>query len=90
MKITYLKLVNFANIFAGMGKREIELDLSKSINKIILLVGPNGSGKTSILSELHPFAYSGNMDVRNNTSMILENSKGLKEIHFNDNGIEYI
>lgn len=90
MKITYLKLQNFANIYAAMGKKTIEIDFSKSKNKIVLLVGGNGTGKTSILSELHPFAYSGNGDVRNNTSLIMPNTKGYKEIHIQDGDDVYV
>ena len=60
MKVTYLKLKNFVNIKAGMKKTEVEIDFTKSKNKIILLCGPNGSGKTSLLSEMHPFANTAN------------------------------
>lgn len=90
MRYTYLKLVNFASIFAAMKKRMIEIDLSKSKNKIVLLLGENGSGKTSIMSEMHVFAYPGTMDVRNGTDNILENEDGYKEIHFIRDHDEYI
>ena len=90
MKITYLKLKNFVNIKAGMKKTEIEIDFSKSKNKLILLCGPNGSGKTSLLSEMHPFANSGNMDVRGDTNLIIEGKDGYKEIHIQDKEDKYI
>lgn len=90
MKITYLCLKNFASIYSAMRKNKIEIDFSKSKNKVCLLVGPNGSGKTSIISTLHPFAYSGNMDVRNNTNLILDEKDGYKEIHIQDNEDLYI
>lgn len=90
MKITYLKLKNFINIYAGMKKKEIEIDFSKSENRLIVLVGKNGSGKTSILSELHPFASCGNMDVRSDVCLIMENHDGYKEIHIQDNDDLYI
>ena len=35
MKITYLKLKNFVNIKAGMKRTEVEVDFSKSKNKLI-------------------------------------------------------
>lgn len=87
MKILYLQLKNFASIYVAMRKKKIEIDFTKSKNQIILLVGKNGSGKTSILSALHPFAYPGNMDVRNNTNLILDGEDGYKEIiiEFNEN-----
>lgn len=90
MKITYLKLKNFASIFTGMKKRKLEIDFSNSKNNIILLVGKNGSGKTSILSNLHPFANPGNMDVRNNEDLILNGVDGYKEIHITNNDDKYI
>ena len=90
MKITYLKLKNFVNIKVGMKKTEIEIDFTKSRNKIILLCGPNGSGKTSLMSELHPFANSGNMDVRGDCNLIIEGKDGYKEVHIKDKDDEYI
>lgn len=91
MKLTYLTLHNFASIYVGMKLKKIYIDLSKGINIINLLVGPNGSGKTSILSNLHPFAYPGNMDVRSGTELILENHDGYKEVGVLDNdGSEYV
>ena len=90
MKTTYLKLKNFVNIKVGMKKTEIEIDFNKSSNKLVLLCGPNGSGKTSLLSELHPFANSGNMDVRGETNLIIEGKDGYKEVHIQDNEDKYI
>lgn len=81
MKITYLKLKNFSTIYSAMKRREIEIDLSKSTNRVFLLIGRNGTGKTSLLSQFHPFAFPGTMDVRNGSSLILEGQDGYKEIH---------
>ena len=90
MRITRLILVNFVNIYTGMKLKKLDLDLTKSLNRIILLIGKNGSGKTSILSNLHPFAYPGTMDVRNSTDMILKDHDGYKELHLLDEGSLYI
>ena len=90
MKTNYLKLKNFVNIKVGMKKNEIEIDFSKSYNKLVLLCGANGSGKTSLLSEMHPFANSGNMDVRGDTNLIIEGKDGYKEIHIQDKEDLYI
>ena len=77
MKITYLKLKNFIGIYNGLGRKEIELDLTKGSNSITLLVGTNGSGKSTIMSTLHPF--HGTFDDK--TNIILPNHDGYKEIH---------
>lgn len=90
MKIMKLILENFSSIKVGMKKNKIELDFSDYKNKICLIVGPNGSGKTSILSMLHPFADIGNLDVRNSNNLILEGKSGYKEITIRKNNIDYI
>ena len=90
MKIVRLILENFANIYAAMNKKKIDIDFSKCKNNIVLLIGPNGSGKTSILSELHPFASSGSMDIRSDINLIMENHNGYKELWIEDNGDLYI
>lgn len=89
MRITYLLLKNFASIYTAMKRKVIEIDFSKSKNRVILFIGDNGTGKTSILSALHPFAYPGNMDVRNGDELILEHENGYKEIHIEDDGSLY-
>jgi len=90
MKITYLRLDNFINVKAGMKRTKVEIDFSSSKNNLVLLCGPNGSGKTSLLSEMHPFANSGNMDVRGETNLIIEGKDGYKEIHISDKDDMYI
>ena len=90
MYIKKLILENYASIMVAMKSSKIEIDFSDRKNKICLLVGPNGSGKTSILSALTPFATLGNLDVRDNLSMIVEKEKGYKEIIICDEGHEYV
>lgn len=90
MKIQKLILQNFASIFVGMSLKKIELDFSKAKNVVTLLLGPNGSGKTSILSNLHPFAYPGSVDVRNNSELILEGKDGYKYVEIEDDDNIYV
>lgn len=80
MRIERLKLTNFASIFAGTGKRVVDIDFTKGTNPITLIVGKNGSGKTSLLSNLHPFPYVESIDVRNSQDLILPGEQGRKEM----------
>lgn len=90
MKINYIILENFSNIDTAMNAEKIKIDFSKAKNKIILLVGPNGSGKTSILSLLTPFASIGNLDVRNSSNLIIDGKSGYKEIEIEDKENTYL
>ncbi|BDH16400.1 MAG: double-stranded DNA repair protein Rad50 [Bacteriophage sp.] len=84
-RILRLKLENFIGIYTGLGQTSIEIDFSKTDKRNILLLGSNGSGKSTILSTLHPF--SGTFDER--TDIILSGKKGRKEIDILQNGILY-
>lgn len=77
MRTLYIKLKNFKGIAAGMGMKEIEIDFTKTDKRIILFLGANGSGKSTIMSQLHPFMES--FDSRD--SLILDGCEGYKEIH---------
>ena len=90
MKILYIQLKNFASIKTAMKADSIKIDFSKCKNKIVLLTGANGSGKTSILSCLHPFATNGNLDIRSDQPLVEVGSEGYKEIHIEDDGNLYI
>lgn len=80
MKILNITLENFTAIKNALDTNKIFIDFSTTENKICILIGPNGSGKTSILSMLHPFADVGNLDVRSSTNLILTDKDGFKEI----------
>lgn len=90
MRINYIILENFANIKTAMNADKIYIDFKKAKNKVILLVGPNGSGKTSLLSLLTPFASIGNLDIRSTTGLIIEGKNGYKEIEITDDSNTYL
>ena len=90
MKINYIILENFSNIKTAMNAEKIYIDFRKAKNKVILLVGPNGSGKTSLLSLLTPFASMGTLDVRNSSGIIVEGKNGYKEIEITDGYNTYL
>lgn len=84
-KIKSLELVNYIGIYSGIGEHHIKIDFTKNENEIILLLGSNGSGKTTVLSNSHP--YYSTYDIRD--KIILEGLEGKKEIiyHNQDNEI---
>lgn len=90
MKITYIKLVNIAGFYVGGNRDTIEINFDKSKNKIIAIEGINASGKTTLLSSLHPFANVTSLDERSTLPYILEGKDGYKEIHYQDGNDEYI
>ncbi len=55
MRILKLKLRGAIGIKKGLGLDEVEIDFTKFGPGLIALTGKNGSGKTSILEQLHPF-----------------------------------
>lgn len=84
MKILHLYLKNFAHIFSGLGKYEIDLDFTKSNKVINVIIGKMGTCKTVILGSLQPFASFGTLDVRNQDDLILSEVDGLKIIEYSD------
>ena len=83
MKVLKLEVVNFAPIFIAMKRKKLEIDFTCSKHRLIMLVGGNGTGKTTICSLLHPFAYNGDIDNRTN-DIIMEDMDGYKAITIED------
>lgn len=81
-RISNLYLKNFIHIYSGMGKYEIYLDLDKDPKRINIFIGKMGSGKSSILGHLQPFARYGTLDIRNQDDLILPDKDGVKKITF--------
>lgn len=55
MKILKLKLRGAIGIRKGLGLEEIEIDFTQYKPGLIALTGRNGSGKTTIMENLHPY-----------------------------------
>lgn len=89
MKVLYLRLDGYANILAGMKKRSVEINFSKAKNRIILILGENGSGKTSILSHIQPFAFPVG-DSRSGKQTLIKDTPAYKEIHYDLDGLVYV
>lgn len=89
MFIKLLELENVEGVWVTMHVHRITIDFSQQKHGICLITGPNGKGKTVILSHLHPFATVGNVDVRDDLNMILEGESGHKKIIIVDDKNEY-
>lgn len=83
MLLKRLKLVNYGGIYNGMGLYEIEIDFTRCRNKIVLIKGDNGSGKSTIESALKPLP--------DDNSSFISGVNACKEIEYIDetNGVIY-
>ena len=81
MKIVYMKLINYIGIYNGLGLGEIEINLNKSKNRLILIRGLNGSGKTTIHSAMSP--------VPDSNDSIIKEQQGSKFINIINKGYLY-
>lgn len=83
IKVLELRLENFARIATGLQVNTLKIDFSKLTNELFLLIGKNGSGKTSILHTIHPFAYNTSIgDNIPNSEFIVAGMDGEKYIKY--------
>lgn len=75
-----MRLKNFIGVKKGMELDEIEIHIPKSDSPITVLRGDNGSGKTTILSNLQPYHESNDIKSR----QIIEGEDGEKHIDMVD------
>lgn len=80
-----IKLVNFIGIYLGTGLKEIEIDRKNSSNNIIIILGENGSGKSSLINELTPLPLE-HLGPRN-SSRIIPGETGIKELDLRVDGV---
>ena len=92
-EMVYIDLVNFAKIKSGMGLKRLFIDFTElptlpmiatpkvTPNTITLFMGANGTGKTSVMRCLHPFAYNNaSGDAGDSNELITPGEDGKKEI----------
>lgn len=53
MRFLYVKLTGYIGIYNGLGLSEIEIDFSNTRNKICIISGPNGVGKSTLNNALN-------------------------------------
>lgn len=69
MILRKLTLINYGGIYNGMHLYDITIDFSKCKNRIIVLRGDNGSGKSTIESSLKPLPDSNGSFITGKTAM---------------------
>ena len=87
IEVNNLYLEGFAKIHTGMHVDKIYLDFTQMKNETYLFVGDSGSGKSSILKSIHPFAFNtGTGDETSNSDLIMSGRDGRKIIEYTLNG----
>lgn len=76
MRFGSIKLINYIKIYNGLGINELFIDFKKCKHNTVIIKGLNGSGKSSLMSALHPMPDS-------NDSFIPE-KEAIKEIEILD------
>ena len=84
-----IRLENFALIKSGMGLDEIDIDFTKSKYTVSLIIGNNGTGKTALLSNFHPFPYLGALEAREDADIIIPGMDGHKEVWYSKGDDRY-
>ena len=90
MKILLAEFTNFKHLYSGLGKYKVKLDFTKVPNKINVIVGKMGSGKTTILGHLQPWASFGTLDERNSDGIVIDGKDGSKKLVFQNGATTYI
>lgn len=81
MRLVRARFKNLAGVLVPSGKHEIVIDFTRCKGNIILITGPNGNGKSTILNSLDPLP--------NPQTDFVNGLEGEKEIIYSDNDILY-
>lgn len=87
MKIRNLKLRGAIGIKKGLGVDEIEIDFTQFQPGLIALTGRNGSGKTTVMENLHPYRQMVSRDGSLQSHFYLKDS--YRVLDFESNGKTY-
>lgn len=91
LMIEDLYLEGFAKIHTGMHIDRVYLDFKNMPNQTYLFIGDSGSGKSSILKSIHPFAFnSATGDESSNSNLIMSGRDGKKIIKYSLDNKEII
>ena len=90
MKIKSIRLINFSSILACRNLTEVYYEFDDNGKTINQICGPNRSGKTVLIQQLHPFSSINlNGDERSDLQLIIPGEVGVKEITYDVDGKEY-
>ena len=81
MRLKTARLHGLMGVFSASGKREIFIDFTRCLNDIILIIGKNGSGKTTIWEALQPIPL--------HPSKFIEKEPGFVELEYVHEDILY-
>lgn len=76
MLLRKLRLVNYGGIYNGLGLFDINIDFTRCKNRIIVVRGDNGSGKSTIVGSLKPLPED--------NSYFIQGKTAIKEIEYFD------
>ena len=82
MRLKSARLHGLIGVYSASGKNEIFIDFTKCRNDIILIIGKNGSGKTTIWEALQPIPLP--------SYKFKEKEPGFVELEYVHDDIEYI
>ena len=86
MRLMYMRLKNFIGIQLGLGVNEIEIPFYNGKNKICMMIGANGSGKSTILDNAVPQPYVTGND---RAKIIIVGMDGEKEMWYQRGRLMY-
>lgn len=81
MKYLYASFKSYIGFYNGLGLEKLEIDFSKCIHGIILIVGINGCGKSTLMKSLNVFPDP--------ASSFIPTSNASKKLVLEDNGTIY-
>ena len=68
MKYLRAEFKNYIGFYNGMGLDKIEIDFTKCQHNIVLIMGANGVGKSTLMEHLNPFPDSSSSFIPNKTA----------------------
>ena len=84
MKYLRAKFENYIGFYNGMGLNVVDIDFTKCKNKIVLIIGMNGCGKSTFMSHLNVFPDGSNDFIPQKDGvkdLVISNESDIYKIH---------